>query len=63
VNWSDVQIGDFTGDGRDDIVGRDPSTGEVWVAASNGTGFNTTFWDTWSPAVTWTNTKSGYFLG
>lgn len=35
INWQDVRVGDFNGDGRDDIAGRD--RGSWWVAQSTRT--------------------------
>jgi hypothetical protein len=64
VTWVDVHVGDFNGDGKDDIVGRVLQTGQWWVGISNGsTGFNTTLWDTWSPNVTWVDVKVADFSG
>jgi hypothetical protein len=64
VNWVDVKVGDFNGDGSDDIAGRISETGQWWVGLSNGaSGFNTTLWTTWSPAVTWVDVQVGDFNG
>src|SRR5262249_987507 len=38
ANWVDVQTGDFNGDGRQDIAGRDPVSGTWLVSLSNGAG-------------------------
>ena len=53
VNWQDVRVGDFDGDGFDDIAGRD--RGSWWVAESkggifNGTGFVNRNWTTTTTA-------------
>jgi hypothetical protein len=42
VDWQDVRVGDFNGDGLDDIAGR--YLGQWWVAKSNGTGFTNSNW-------------------
>jgi hypothetical protein len=63
VTWVDVHTGDFTGDGRDDIVGRDLASGNWWVGVSNGSSFVTTLWGHWSPAVTWVDVQVGDFTG
>jgi hypothetical protein len=64
VTWVDVQTGDFTGDGHQDIVGRDLHSGQWWVAQSNGsTGFTNSLWDTWSTGVTWVDVHTGDFNG
>jgi hypothetical protein len=64
VTWSNVLVGDFTGNGMDDIAGRDPS-GNWWISvyngtpfASSGTDFTTTLWTSpanrWPVGVAWT---------
>jgi hypothetical protein len=47
--WVDVQVGDFNGDGRDDIVGRDAATGQWRVNLSTGSAFASSVWVTWDP--------------
>lgn len=45
LTWSNVLAGDFTGDGRTDLVGQ--RSDSIWVvAASTGTAFTSTFWTT-----------------
>jgi hypothetical protein len=63
INWADVVTGDFNGDGRTDIAGRDPQTGNWWVGISNGSSFTTSRWTTWSSAATWVDIKVGDFTG
>jgi hypothetical protein len=63
VQWTDVRTGDFNGDGRTDIAGRDPNTGIWYVGLSNGTSFTTTSWTSWSTAVTWVDVRVGDFNG
>jgi hypothetical protein len=63
VHWTDVRTGDFDGDGRTDIAGRDPSTGFWYVGLSTGTSFNTTAWTNWSTSVTWVDIRVGDFNG
>jgi hypothetical protein len=63
LTWVDVHRGDFSGDGRDDIVGRDQASGHWWVGVSNGTTFTTSLWDTWNTAFTWVDVKVGDFNG
>jgi len=60
AGWVDVQIGDFNGDGRDDVVGRSAS-GDWWVAKSNGSGFVNERWGRWSAGATWINVHVGDF--
>src|SRR5204862_1888942 len=64
VTWVDVQVGDFTGDGKADIAARALQYGQWWVGLSNGsTAFNTSLWATWSTGVTWVDVKVGDFNG
>jgi hypothetical protein len=46
------------------LVGRDATTGNWWVGASNGsTAFTNEFFGNWNPMVTWVNVVSGDFNG
>jgi len=56
-------VGDFNGDGKADIVGRDLETGVWFVNFSTGTSFVTKFWDQWSPAVTWDDVEVADITG
>jgi hypothetical protein len=47
-NWSQVGLGDFTGDGLSDIVGYDSSTSKWYVVQSTGTSFTINLWLTWT---------------
>jgi hypothetical protein len=63
VNWVDVKIGDFNGDGSSDIIGRNQSTGQWWVSYSNG---STAFADmrifaSWSTGGNWVDVQVGDF--
>jgi hypothetical protein len=62
AGWIDVQTGDFNGDGKADIVGRDLA-GNWWVGLSNGSSFSTTLWGHWNPNVTWVDVHVGNFTG
>ena len=57
----DVQVGDFNGLGKADIVGRDLATGQWLVGTSTGTSFTNSLWGTWNPAVTWVDVQVGDF--
>jgi autotransporter-associated beta strand protein len=63
VTWVDVKVGDFNGDGKDDIIGRVLQSGQWWVGQSTGTSFTNNFWDTWSPGVTWADVRVADFNG
>src|SRR5947199_165880 len=63
VTWVDVQVGDFTGDGKADIVGRALESGQWWVNQSTGASFNPHLWTTWANFVTWVDVKVGDFTG
>jgi len=39
--WNPQMVGDFTGDGRDDIANYYPGNGTWWVSRSTGTTFTT----------------------
>jgi hypothetical protein len=63
VTWVDVQTGDFNGDGKTDLLGRDLQNGQWWVAINNGSTFTNSLWATWNPNVTWVDVKVGDFTG
>jgi uncharacterized protein (TIGR03118 family) len=58
VTWVDVQVGDFTGDGKDDITGRVLQSGDWWTGVSTGSSFTIGKWASWSAAVTWVDVQS-----
>ncbi len=62
VTWVDVQVGDFNGDGRDDITGRVLQSGDWWTSLSNGSRGITSLWTTWSTSATWVDVHSGVFV-
>ena len=58
----DVKVGDFNGDGKDDIIGRAMQNGQWYAGISNGnTAFGTTLWAAWSTAATWVDVRVGDF--
>ena len=63
TSWSDVQIGDFNGDGRSDIAGRS-SIGQWWVNRSTGTTFGAAqYYGLWSTNTTWSDVRVADFNG
>src|SRR5439155_11411546 len=63
ATWVDVQVGDFSGDGKADIVGRYLEGGQWWAGISTGSSFTNSLWTTWSTAATWVDVKIGDFNG
>jgi hypothetical protein len=59
VTWVDVQVGDFNGDGKNDITGRVLQSGQWWTGVSTGSSFQTNFWDSWAPTVPWVDVHEG----
>ncbi len=62
VTYSNVLVGDFNDDGRDDVAGRD-RTGIWIVGLSGGSQFFSTNYGAWSTNVTWTDVNTGDFDG
>lgn len=63
TNWSNVQIGDFNGDGRTDIAGRS-SLGQWWVNRSTGSSFGASlYYGMWSTGTTWNDVRVADFNG
>jgi hypothetical protein len=63
TTFKDMVVGDFNGDGRDDIAGRS-AQGQLLVALSTGTKFNNVVFDTLPTALrSLSNVKVGDFNG
>lgn len=76
--WQRVHVGDFNGDGKDDIIGQIPANaqlyfpdgtprktlvgGDWWVALSNGDKFVNEFFGRWQPEG-WIDFEFGDFTG
>lgn len=61
--WSDIQVGDFNGDGRADIAGRS-SIGQWWINRSTGASFAAAlYYGLWSTNTIWSNVLAGDFDG
>ncbi|MCA8995838.1 MAG: VCBS repeat-containing protein [Planctomycetaceae bacterium] len=61
AGWQDVQVGDFNGDGRDDIIGRNNS-GRLWVLQSDGSQFVPQNYGRWNSSG-WITAVVGDFDG
>ncbi|MBX3436166.1 MAG: S8 family serine peptidase [Planctomycetaceae bacterium] len=63
--WGHAAVGDFNGDGKDDIVGRIENAGDGrwFVGLSDGSRFMTYYWQTWSTNVVWGPVEVGDFNG
>ena len=56
-----MQTGDFNRDGRDDLVGRNPTTGEWLIARSTGTSAVNETWGAWTMPGTYVDVMVGAF--
>ncbi|MDY0167530.1 MAG: SBBP repeat-containing protein [Thermoguttaceae bacterium] len=64
LDWADIMVGDFTGNGLDDIAGRIVTSGDWWLAVNNGDGtFTNQKWGRWNPNVTFSDIMVGDFTG
>ncbi|MCA9026436.1 MAG: VCBS repeat-containing protein [Planctomycetaceae bacterium] len=60
VSFNDILVGDFNGDGKDDVAGR-ASTGTWVVSLSHGTGFTNRAFGAWSTTAGFSNVIVGDF--
>lgn len=61
VAWADATIGDFNADGRSDLLGRNPATGEWLVSRSTGTAFTTSTFRGFANPQNWGSFVAGDF--
>ncbi|MGE3804505.1 MAG: FG-GAP-like repeat-containing protein, partial [Gemmataceae bacterium] len=61
--WTSQVVGDFNGDGHDDIANFHPSSGNWWVSLSAGDRFTTTRWADFYTNSGWTSQVVGDFTG
>ena len=61
--WSDIRVGDFNGDGRDDLIARAAENGRFYVARSNGEGFRTSRAGRLSTRFEWVDLQIADFDG
>jgi FG-GAP-like repeat len=65
MTWKTFLVGDFTGNGRDDIA-MFSNTGQWWLAVSTGNSFQMQRWDVpgaWAPVSQWMDWQVGDFNG
>lgn len=55
ANWQNIAIVDVTGDGRADLVGRDPNNGWWAMTSYTGSQLSTQVIATWSTSINWQN--------
>ena len=60
--WSNQLVGDFNGDGKQDIANYHAGSGGWWVSKSTGSSFTTGLWVT-LPAGSWVTHLAGDFTG
>ncbi len=61
--WGSQLVGDFDGDGLDDIANYHSKSGRWWVSESTGSGFVTRLWADFSTASGWGSQLVGDFDG
>ena len=59
AGWRDFQVGDYNGDGNDDVIAR-TATGQWWAVTGNGTGFDSSYFSRWS-GTGWLGIVTGDF--
>lgn len=59
VNWANLTVADFDGDGRADVVGRNPATNVWWLGRSTGAAFTNVRLGEFAAGVNWTNVGFG----
>ena len=62
TDWT-IVVGDFNGDGTDDLLGRADIDGTFWLAESNGSGFTNSHWGGLLNSITWVDLSAGDFNG
>jgi SpoIID/LytB domain protein len=61
--WGEHVVGDFTGNGRDDIANYHPANGSWWISGSDGRAFTTTRWARYATASGWHPHRPGDLTG
>lgn len=59
----DYEVGIQEGFPADSILGRSASSGQWWLARSNGSSFDNVNWGSWSSTATWIDVVNGDFNG
>jgi len=62
-NWGAFAVGDYNGDGFDDLLSTDANTGALIVLFSNGSGFAPITWQTLPNDGAWESVQSADFTG
>lgn len=59
VSWANLTVADFDGDGRADVVGRNPATNVWWLGQSTGAAFTNVRLGQFAAGVNWTSVGLG----
>lgn len=59
VNWANLTVVDFDGDGRADVIGRNPATNVWWLGRSDGMAFINIRLGSFTAGVNWSNVGYG----
>ena len=62
TSWT-ILIGDFNGDGSDDLLVRAASDGTFWLAQSTGSSFSNSHWGGLLNSIQWTDITAGDYNG
>lgn len=62
TDWT-IVVGDFDGDGTDDLLGRADIDGTFWLAESTGTNFINSHWGSLLNSITWVDLTVGDYNG
>lgn len=61
VSWQDVKLADSDGNGKLDLIGREPMANTFWIGLSNGTKFATSYWGYLNPQYQWVDARVADF--
>ena len=63
IEWTEIFIADFNGDGMDDIAGWAANNGQWWILESTGWAFRSRLWGRWDHKYGWQDMSIGDFNG